>query len=114
MHMTVRTHTTPMKKQAVSKRIPPTLTEIRPVILRITEEYGVTNVRIFGSFARGEQRVRSDVDLLVDLPKKMSLWGLAGLKNSLEDALGRKVDLVQAHLVKPALKKYILADARPL
>ena len=87
---------------------------MRPVILRITGQYGVTNVRIFGSFARGEQRNISDVDLLVDLPDGMSLLDLSGLKIDLEEAVKRKVDVVPARSIKPSLEKYILADARPL
>lgn len=92
----------------------PTVAQLRPVILRITRAHGVTNVRIFGSFARGEQRKRSDVDLLVDLPEKMSLLDLSGLKIELEEALKRKVDVVPADSIKPLLRGYILADARPL
>lgn len=98
----------------VAKKSAPTLAQMKPKILRVTKAHGVKNVRIFGSYARGEQRFRSDVDLLVDLPKNMSLLGLSGLKIDLEDALKRKVDVVPADSIKPALKKYILADARPL
>jgi hypothetical protein len=102
------------KRTAKAKPKPPTIDQIRPIVLRITNDYGVTNVRIFGSFARGEQRKSSDVDLLIDLPKGMSLWDLSGLKIDLEDALGRKVDVVPARNIKPTLRKYILADARVL
>lgn len=87
---------------------------MRPIILRIAKRYGVEHIQIFGSFARGEQRNTSDVDLLVDLPKGMSLFKLSGLKIDLEDALRRKVDVISAAAIKPALKPSILADARPL
>ena len=87
---------------------------MKPAVLRITREYGVRNVRIFGSFARGEQRRTSDVDLLVDLPKGMTLLELVGLKLDLEEQLGRKVDVIPADSIKRALRPYILADARPL
>ena len=80
----------------------------------MTQKYGVRNVRIFGSFARGEQRKTSDVDLLVDLPDGMTLFGLSGLKLDLEEAVQRKVDVVPADSIKPALRGSILADARPL
>lgn len=86
----------------------------RPTILKITRKYGVCNVRIFGSFARGEQQKTSDVDLLVDLPKGMTLFELSGLKIDLEEALKRKVDVVSSNAIKPALRSHILADARPL
>jgi len=87
---------------------------LRPVVLRITQEYGASNVRIFGSFARGEQTKTSDVDLLIDPPEKMSLLDLVGLKIDLEDALKRKVDVILARSVKPALRDNIFKDARPL
>lgn len=92
----------------------PTLAELRAAVLRVTREHGVRNVRVFGSFARGEQRPTSDVDLLVDLPEGMSLFQFVGLKLDLEDALHRKVDVVAADSIKPALREAILADARPL
>lgn len=74
----------------------------------------MTNVRIFGSFARGQQRRTSDVDLLVDLPEGMTLLDLVGLKLDLEAQLNRKVDVIPSDSIKPALRQYILADARPL
>ena len=83
-------------------------------MLQITHQYGVRNVRIFGSFAREEQRTSSDIDLLVDLPDRMSLLDLSGLKIDLEDALKRKVDVIPARSIKPALRENILADARAL
>lgn len=87
---------------------------MRTTILAITNAHNVRNVRIFGSFARGEQRRTSDIDLLVDLPDGMTLFGLSGLKIDLEEATRRKVDVVSARSIKPSLRKNILADARPL
>lgn len=91
-----------------------TLVELRPIVQQIAREYGVRNVRVFGSFARGEQRRTSDVDLLVDLPDNMSLLDLSGMKLDLEDALRRKVDVVPARSIKPALRRRILSEARSL
>ena len=87
---------------------------LRPIVLKVAREYGISNVRIFGSFARGEQRKTSDVDLLVDLPEGMSLFDLSGLKIDLEDALKRKVDVVPARSIKPMLRDRIFAEARSL
>lgn len=92
----------------------PSVAQLRPKLLRVTQRYGVRNVRIFGSFARGEQRETSDVDLLVDLPEGMTLFDLSGLKIDLEEAVKREVDVVPADSIKPALREYILRDARPL
>jgi len=90
------------------------LVRLRPIVLRVAKEYGARNVRVFGSFARGEQRRTSDLDLLVDLPRESSLFDLAGLKVDLEEAVGRKVDLVLSHSIKPLLRERILSEATPL
>jgi predicted nucleotidyltransferase len=104
-----------MKKMAkTSARRGSTIEELRGPILTVTRKHEVGNIRVFGSFARGEQRRTSDIDLLVDLPRHFSLLDLAGLKIDLEAAVGRKVDVVPSDSIKPALRPFILADARPL
>ena len=91
-----------------------TLQEMKQPILHVAKKYGVTNVRIFGSFARGDERKKSDVDLLVDIPEGMTLFGLAGFTVDLEETLHRNVDVVPSDSIKPALRANILTDARPL
>ena len=78
---------------------PPTLAALRKrrtELLAIAASHGATNVRVFGSVARGEARPDSDVDLLVDLEPKRTLFDLSGLILDLEDFLGRKVDVVES------------------
>lgn len=104
----------PVKRSPPAHNATPSVAQLRAPILRVTQRYGVTNVRIFGSFARGEQRRTSDVDLLVDLPDGMTILDLVGLKLDLEERLHRKVDVIPADSIKRALRPYILADARPL
>lgn len=87
---------------------------MRPIVLHITQRYGVTNVRVFGSFVRGEDHRRSDLDLLIDPPDGMTLFDLSGLKIDLEEALKRKVDVIPARSVKVALRDRIFKEARPL
>ena len=101
-------------KRSTSARNQPTVAQLRPIVLRVAQEYWARNVRIFGSFARGEQRKTSDVDLLVDLPKESSLLDLAGLKLALEEVLQRKVDVLTESGISPYLRDRILRDARPL
>jgi predicted nucleotidyltransferase len=67
----------------------------RSEILRIAAARGATNVRVFGSVARGEAGPESDVDFLIDLAPERTLFDLSGLILELEDALGRKVDVVE-------------------
>ncbi len=87
---------------------------MRSTILRVAARYGATNVRVFGSFARGEQGKKSDVDLLVTLPRRASLLVVAGIKVDLEDALHRKVDVLTDDSIKPLLRERILAEALDL
>jgi hypothetical protein len=91
-----------------------TLETVRGPIHRIARKYGVRNVRIFGSFARGEQHRTSDIDLLVDLPDGMTLIQLSGLKIDLEEALKRSVDVLTEDSLSPYLRERILQEARPL
>lgn len=101
-------------KSTASALKPPTVAQLKPIVLKITRAHGATNVRVFGSFARGEQRKRSDLDLLVVLPAKASLFDLVGLKMDLEERLKRKVDVLTDDGISPYLRDRILAEARPL
>jgi len=83
-------------------------------VLKITKKYGAKNVRVFGSHARNEQRKKSDLDLLVRMPKKSTLLHMAGMKQELEKALKRKVDIITEKGIKPALRSRILHEAQPL
>jgi uncharacterized protein len=66
--------------------------------------HGVTNLRVFGSVARGQDRPDSDVDLLADLPPGMGLLGLGRVQAELEAILGSQIDLVPAADLKPAVR----------
>lgn len=68
----------------------------RGEILDIAAKHGAYNVRVFGSFARGEAGEKSDVDFLVEMEKGRSLLDMGGLLIELQELLGRKVDLVEA------------------
>lgn len=63
--------------------------------------------------ARDELRARSDVDLLVELATPIGQFRFVGLKLELEEALGRKVDLVSYDALKPALRARILGEQVP-
>jgi uncharacterized protein len=65
----------------------------RDAILKLAAEYGASNVRIFGSVARGEATPESDVDVLVSFPPDRSIFDLTGLWLDLKELLGREVHL---------------------
>lgn len=72
---------------------------------------GATDVRVFGSAARGADREDSDLDLLVAWPAERSLLDLVGLQLDLQDALGIRVDLATERELHPLLRERILAEA---
>lgn len=71
-------------------------------------------MRVFGSQARGEAGVGSDLDLLVTLAEGRSLLDLVGLKQDLEDLMHRSVDVVTEQALSPYLRDRILSQAVPL
>lgn len=70
------------------------LRDRRDEIAQIGARYGVSNIRVFGSVARGEEAAGSDLDLLVDIERGRSLLDLAGFHLDIQDLLGCDVDLV--------------------
>lgn len=83
----------------------------RQAVLHACERKGATNVRLFGSVARGEDTESSDIDLLVDLDDSVGLVGLIELELELESLLGSKVDVVPAADLKPGIADGPLRDA---
>ncbi len=94
--------------------MPPTLANQRDSILRIAEKHGASNVRLFGSMARGTETASSDIDILVNLSADRSLLDQVGLKQDLEELLGRSVDVLVEGGLSPYLEQRILAEAVPL
>jgi len=74
-------------------------------------EHGVTGLWLFGSAARGELTVASDLDLLVEFERPVSLFEFARLQRRLQELLGRRVDLVTREALKPPLRERILREA---
>jgi len=90
------------------------LKEKREDILRLAEEYGALNVRVFGSVARGEADEKSDIDLLVKMRDDYSLFDLGGLWADLQDLLGCHVDVVPETGLRERIKDRVLKEAVPL
>jgi predicted nucleotidyltransferase len=82
----------------------------------LAERYGVTEIGVFGSYVRGEQRPESDLDILIELedPPRISLLGLVNLENYLSDLLGVKVQVAIKEDLKPRLSAYILEEVEML
>ena len=69
---------------------------------------------IFGSFARGEAKSGSDIDILIDFEHQKSLMEIGGIQYDLQSKLGCPVDFTSRKNIKPELKKYILRDLKVL
>jgi Predicted nucleotidyltransferases len=79
----------------------------------IKERFKVKNIGIFGSFARGEQTLKSDIDILVEFDKEGKTFrNYMELKYFLEDLLGLEVDLVMIGAIKDELKETILKEVQ--
>jgi uncharacterized protein len=83
----------------------------REEILRIAAQYGAYNVRVFGSVARGEAKPDSDVDFLIEFEPKRTLLDQIALMQSLEELLGRKVDLTEPETLHECIKERVLEEA---
>ena len=86
----------------------------RAAVLAIAAKHSVTDVRVFGSVARGEERQDSDLDLLVHLPEGAGLFALARFKSDLEALLHVPVDVVPDDGVKPRVRVNIDKDVTAL
>lgn len=76
----------------------------------IKKQYGVKKIGVFGSFAKGEERGSSDIDVLVEFEKPVDFFEFIDLQNFLKSILKRKVDLVTPKALKPRLKDRILSE----
>lgn len=84
----------------------------RDAINAAGRQFGARRVRVFGSVARREERLDSDIDFLVDFPVGYDLFGQRlSLAARLEEITGRRVDLIPEHELNRHLQRYILAEA---
>jgi uncharacterized protein len=83
----------------------------RDEILRLAAKHGASNVRVFGSVARGEATSESDVDFLVDWDlSRISAWGGVGLNLDLEALLGRRIDITTVDSLHLLIRHHVLLD----
>jgi predicted nucleotidyltransferase len=86
----------------------------RDALLGIAARHGATNLRLFGSVARGEEQPDSDVDLLIDLSPDRGFSDYLELAEELEALLHRHVDLLLSRSLSPHFRPFIEADACPV
>lgn len=104
----------PLEGAKKDRSAPPRLEELRrrrSEILAVAAAHGASNVRVFGSVARGEQDHDSDLDLIVDLDEDRSLFDLGGLAFDLEELLGCAIDVGLDDSFGEAIRDQVLAEA---
>ena len=84
--------------------------KIKQKITPLLKRYKVKRAGIFGSYVRGGHKQRSDVDVLIQPPRSMSLLKFVHIKHELEEKLNKKVDLVSYKGINPLLKDQILKE----
>jgi len=98
-----------------SNALDETLRTLQAHLPELRERYGVRALWLFGSYVRGEQRKRSDLDVLVELDDRpLSLLKFIELEHYLSDLVGVKVDLVEKETLKPTIGRRVLEEIVPV
>jgi uncharacterized protein len=87
------------------------LLPLREQILQIAAKHGASNVRVFGSVARGEATADSDVDFLVEIEPKRSLFDYIALMQDLTELIGRKVDIAEVESLHDLIREKVLRES---
>ncbi len=96
-------------KKLMQEKVNKTLNQIKPKIIQVLKKNKIKKAGIFGSYAKGEQKKNSDIDILVEPPKGIG-FGFVGIEIELEKKLGKKVDLVTYKYISPYIKKRVLNE----
>lgn len=95
-----------------AKPHPPGVTDaVASELRRLGERYGIRNIRVFGSFARGEAGADSDLDLLVDDVPGQAGFAFVRFCDEAERLLGRDVDVATVRSLHPMIRESVLAEA---
>ena len=91
-----------------------TFEELRQIVGAIAAEYGILKVYLFGSRARGDNRLDSDYDFCIVAPEGMGLFKMSGFYGKLEEALGTEIDIVCEGSLRDDFSRSISKDLRLL
>jgi len=94
--------------KAMTKKLE--LEEIKRKLIPILRKNKVTKAGIFGSYARGEQSRKSDVDILIEINDKVGLVEFINLKMAIQELLRKKVDLVEYSTIRPEIRENIIRN----
>jgi len=92
------------------KKLKDLKTQLKALRPMLVERYNVESIAIFGSYSRGEQTSKSDLDVVVSFSGPIGVYGFIEVEEFLSEKLGVKVDLVQKGALFPMIKDQILAE----
>lgn len=99
-------------KEMASLALESALSKLRALQPSLRDEYGVSDLWVFGSYVRGEEAASSDIDVLVEFDRPgMTLFKFVDLEMRLSEHLGTKVDLVQRSALRPGIRPHVLSEA---
>ena len=87
------------------------LEDYQRLIIPVLKRYFIKRAAIFGSLAKGEMTVKSDIDLLIEPEKDFTLFTMLKLEQEISELIKRKVDLVEYSALKALIKKEVLQSA---
>jgi len=90
------------------------LEQHRSKIIQLAEQYHSTNIRVFGSVAKGENTENSDIDFLIDPKPEQDLFDVIRLRRALQELLNCDVDIVHSTALHHSIKQEVLSSAIPL
>jgi len=97
-------------KKLVGKKVNKNILQIKPQIVKIIKNKGIKKAGIFGSYARGDQKASSDIDILIEPPKEMGFFEIVRLEDELKKKLKRKIDILTYSSIHRLLKERIIKD----
>lgn len=80
-------------------------------LVEILSKYPVSRAALFGSFARGTANKNSDIDILIETSRPISLFLILNIENEIKKATKKKADIVEYSAIKPSIRKTILNEA---
>ena len=93
---------------------PYTVSEIKKKITAVARQYGIQKVYLFGSYAHGEAKLSSDIDICIEKGKIRTLFELSGFRQDLEETLGSKVDVITTTGLSSDFRKQIEKEMIPI
>ena len=87
------------------------LDKLKKQVAGILNKYPIAKAALFGSYARGEENKSSDIDILIETSKPISLFVILKIERELQQLTKRKIDIVEYSAIKPSIRKNVLSDA---